>query len=400
MKRILIAGANPYNANKGVAALAISSIVIIHDILSKQQGEFEICVYNHEFKKEKDSLRTPNGEIIHFRNIHPTDLFSISCFFNTLFSKSSLYYLKEFLKCDCVFNIMAGDGFSDIYGKDVFLSLIRINRLCRLFHKPYYFLPQTYGPFSSPALSEMAKKECRSAKILISRDNNSTDLLINEFGCANVLDTIDIAFALPYQQLRKEHDSVHIGINISETLCSHHKGHQFQIGKDYLAIMKSIICQLLSRGYKIHLIPHVADTECQPQNEYYLQYKLWEEIQHPELIPPPFFLSACDAKSYISSMDLFIGSRMHACIAAYSSNVPVLPLGYSKKFSGLFSETLKYPFLIDLTKDFSEKSILSVIQEMLDNLPEIESDLRNKNKEIVSPRLNTLRQAIKDILNG
>ena len=99
-------------------------------------------------------------------------------------------------------------------------------------------------------------------------------------------------------------------------------------------------------------------------------------------------------------MDLFIGSRMHACIAAYSSNVPVLPLGYSKKFSGLFSETLKYPFLIDLTKDFSEKSILSVIQEMLDNLPEIESDLRNKNKEIVSPRLNTLRQAIKDILNG
>ena len=110
MKRILIAGANPYNANKGVAALAISSIVIIHDILSKQQGEFEICVYNHEFKKEKDSLRTPNGEIIHFRNIHPTDLFSISCFspstlvivsFSSLivlimFSASSLLFQKSF----------------------------------------------------------------------------------------------------------------------------------------------------------------------------------------------------------------------------------------------------------------------------------------------------------------
>ena len=35
MKRILIAGANPYNANKGVAALAVSSIKIIYDILSK-----------------------------------------------------------------------------------------------------------------------------------------------------------------------------------------------------------------------------------------------------------------------------------------------------------------------------------------------------------------------------
>ena len=400
MKRILIAGANPYNANKGVAALAVSSMKIIHDILSSQQGEFEICVYNHEFKKEKDTLCTPEGEIIHFRNIHPTDLFSVPCFFNTLFSKSKLYYLKEFLKCDYVFNIMAGDGFSDIYGKDIFLSLIRINRLCRLFHKPYYFLPQTYGPFFSQSLSELAKKECRSARILMSRDKNSTDLLREEFGCTNVLDTIDVAFALPYRQLRKERDTVHIGINISETLCSHHKGHQFQIGEDYLAIMKSVIYQLLSNGFKIHLIPHVADTEYRPQNEYYLQYKLWEEIQHPGLIPPPFFLSPSDAKSYISSMDLFIGSRMHACIAAFSSNVPVLLLGYSRKFSGLFSRTLDYPFLIDLTDGFSEDSILSVIREMLDNLPEIERDIRNKNNELVSPRIDSLRMTIKDILNG
>lgn len=398
--RVLIAGASVYNPNRGVDALASASIALFHSILSEVGKDFEIYVYNKEFIRERDTLLMPNGNPIRFRNIYPVDIFSARGVFKTIVSKSKLYYLKEFLKCDYVFNIMAGDGFSDLYGSGVMRTLSQINKLCRLFHKPYYLLPQTYGPFILQDSLNFAKKECLSAKLLMSRDKESTDLLKKGWGLPNVLDLIDIAFSLPYRLLKKEPDSIHIGINISETLCKKHEGHKFLIKETYLPIMKRVIVQLLADGYKVHLIPHVADRENRPQNEYYLQYKLWEDIQHPGLIPPPFFLSACDAKSYISSMDLFIGSRMHACIAAYSSNVPVLPLGYSKKFSGLFSETLKYPFLIDLTKDFSENSILSVIQEMLDNLPEIESDLRNKNKVIVSPRLNTLRQAIKDILNG
>ena len=37
---------------------------------------------------------------------------------------------------------------------------------------------------------------------------------------------------------------------------------------------------------------------------------------------------------------------MHACIAAFSSGVPVLPLAYSRKFGGLFG-TLDYDELAD-----------------------------------------------------
>lgn len=400
MKRILIAGANPYNANKGVVALASSTLFLFHKLFSENKDQVELCVYNHEFKREWDILRTPHGEIVRFKNILPTDLFSVSCIFKTLFSKSKLYYLKEFLKCDYVFNIMAGDGFSDIYGEDVMLSLLKINKLCRLFHKPYYLLPQTYGPFFSQTSFEFAKKECLSAKILLSRDRESTNFLRNEFGCTNVIDSIDLAFALPYKQLKKYSGAVHLGINISETLCSKHDGHQFLLAQDYYSVMKCVILQLLADGFTIHLIPHVANTISSPHNEYYIQYKLWEEIQHPSLIPPPFFLSACDAKSYISSMDLFIGSRMHACIAAFSSNVPVLLLGYSRKFSGLFSGTLDYPYLLDIAEDFSTESVLRVIHEMLQNLPEIKESIRDKNRTLVIPRLNSLYQSLTEILNG
>jgi hypothetical protein len=62
----------------------------------------------------------------------------------------------------------------------------------------------------------------------------------------------------------------------------------------------------------------------------------------------PFFYSPVEAKSYISGFDLLIGSRMHCCIAAYSSGVPVFPLGYSRKFKGLFSDKLQYVHMADL----------------------------------------------------
>ena len=40
-------------------------------------------------------------------------------------------------------------------------------------------------------------------------------------------------------------------------------------------------------------------------------------------------------KGYISRCELFIGARTHATIAAYSTGVPTLVLGYSVKARGI-----------------------------------------------------------------
>lgn len=399
MKRILIAGANPYNANKGVAALAVSSIKIVHDILSKQQGEFEICVYNHEFKKTFDFIETPDG-IIQFKNIYPTDLFSFPRFIETLFSRWRLYNFREFLRCDCVFNVSAGDGFSDIYGKKSFDSLTKVNRLCRWFQKPYYFLPQTYGPFYDDRIREKAKTECRKAAVLMSRDPDSSQYARKELGVNEIETLIDVAFCLPYTPRQRNDQNKHIGINISQTLYCSDKDHRFQKNPAYYQTIKEVACRLLNEGYIVHLIPHVANTTNDNTNEYYISYNLWKEMQHPNLFLAPFFLSPSEAKSYISSMDLFIGARMHACIAAFSAGVPVLLLGYSRKFSGLFKDSLNYPYILELSSDFSIMSVMRIIQEMLHDLPKIKRFIQNQNEFVVSPRIESLKHTIAEILNG
>jgi polysaccharide pyruvyl transferase WcaK-like protein len=64
----------------------------------------------------------------------------------------------------------------------------------------------------------------------------------------------------------------------------------------------------------------------------------------------PAFASPSDAKSYIASLDFFMGARMHACIAAFSSGVPVVPMAYSRKFAGLFG-SLGYDATVDCTTE-------------------------------------------------
>ena len=74
------------------------------------------------------------------------------------------------------------------------------------------------------------------------------------------------------------------------------------------------------------------------------------------IVVAPVFASPTDAKSYIAGMDFFIGARMHAAIAAFSSGVPVVPMAYSRKFQGVFG-TLGYPHVANCKADSAEEII-------------------------------------------
>ena len=90
------------------------------------------------------------------------------------------------------------------------------------------------------------------------------------------------------------------------------------------------------------------------EDDYTASLKLAEEFSH--LLVAPKFETPSEAKSYISGLDFFLGARMHSCIAAFSSGVPVVPMAYSRKFSGLFG-SLGYNYTVDCTTD-DENEIL------------------------------------------
>ena len=121
--------------------------------------------------------------------------------------------------------------------------------------------------------------------------------------------------------------------------------------------------------------------------------KLFEEYNHPNLILSPLFLDPIVAKSYIAGMDFFMGARMHSTIAAFSSEVPVFPMAYSRKFNGLFTDTLQYPYMADM-KAQSETEILAGIKQCYEQREKLKELEHNRMQTIVGERKRLMEERL------
>ena len=80
-----------------------------------------------------------------------------------------------------------------------------------------------------------------------------------------------------------------------------------------------------------------------------------------------------EIKYIIGMCDIFIGSRMHACIAAMSQSIPTVGLAYSKKFEGVFETIDTKQFVVDM-RQVETKEILTNIAKAFE---ERESTVRH-----------------------
>ncbi|MCG6489219.1 polysaccharide pyruvyl transferase family protein, partial [Vibrio parahaemolyticus] len=71
------------------------------------------------------------------------------------------------------------------------------------------------------------------------------------------------------------------------------------------------------------------------------------------------------AKGYLSGMDLVVAGRMHACIGAFSTGTPVVPVAYSRKFNGLFG-TIGYGDYIDGKAQSTDEAVAKVMSAVED----------------------------------
>ena len=113
----------------------------------------------------------------------------------------------------------------------------------------------------------------------------------------------------------------------------------------------------------------------------------------------PAFLNPIDAKSYISGMDFFMGARMHSTIAAFSSGVPVVPMSYSRKFTGLFNCTLDYDAVVDLKTETSNE-IEAFIFQKFSQRQQIKEKIAQRLETIVNPKLEYLKSDVEELIFG
>lgn len=271
-------------------------------------------------------------------------------------------FFKELKQCDFVLDIGEGDSFADIYGARRFRLQIASKIAVLLARRPLVLSPQTIGPFNGRWARWLACQIMKRCRAVFARDGLSRDYLNSIAVGVRALEAIDVAFKLPYEKPARNDDArIRVGLNVSGLLFSggYEGSNQFGLTIDYPALVRSLLKAWAEMpDVEIWLIPHVLADRV-PRDDDRVAIKALQ-TEFPTAKVAPQFASPSAAKSFISSLDFVTGARMHACIAAFSSGVPVVPLAYSRKFKGLF-DSLGYRWLADgqaMTSGQAEHAIM------------------------------------------
>jgi colanic acid/amylovoran biosynthesis protein len=266
-------------------------------------------------------------------------------------------------RCDFVIDIGEGDSFADIYGFErFFYHWLSKNIVCSL-GKNLIFAPQTIGPFGGGLARFLARQIMRRSIKIFSRDYLSTAYLGDLGMKNNCIEAIDVAFRLPFvKSSQGESKNIRVGINVSGLLLSggYTGANQFDLTINYSSFIRKVIDYFHGiENVDIYLVPHVIERDMPVEDDVKACEDLKKEFSRVNI--SPIFSRPSEAKSFISTMDFFIGARMHACIAAFSSGVPVVPVAYSRKFNGLFG-SLGYDKIIDAKKVNDEDAFRIVVE--------------------------------------
>lgn len=396
---IVLANAPIANGNLGCVALSYTSMYLVDCVMRESNIAYRLYLTDAQNKKsgeyfiEINDRKIPYTQISHFKSIDLKDLIKSVIKFKELITS-----LKVFRKADYILDIGQGDSFSDIYGERRFNLINLVHREARLFDTTNSILPQTIGPFKDSGIKKKAYKAIKQANLVMTRDKKSYDYVTTHVPEQKaVKEYIDVAFFLPYKKMEFEKENIHVGLNISALLW--HGGYtgdnQFGLITDYQLVVRQIIDYFLSQpNVKLHLVSHVVSAERMVENDYAVAFDLTKEYNSPNLVLAPFFLSPIDAKDYISGLDFFMAARMHATIAAFSSGVPVVPMAYSRKFNGLFVDTLGYEHIVDLKVD-SESDSFDKVQDFYKHRQMLKSEIEKADSSIIRERKKALINDLK-----
>lgn len=371
--------------NLGCQALAFSIMNELEEISKKDGVKLFYTIFFYKISEEKSKELSKLLKIDEDR-IHQVLM-------KTKSQKQNRIVKGEYKKCDFIIDMSGGDSFSDIYGikrmvKESFYKNIAIKNKI-----PLVLGPQTYGPYNHKLSKIIAKKIFKKAKLIFSRDEESAEVVKNMSGRESLV-TTDIAMRLPYKKEEKKKNS--IGINISALMWygGYSGKNQFSIKLDYKKLIKKIIEEYKEK-YDIYLFSHVNATGIQAEDDYLICKEISKKY-NVKLAPK--FENAIQAKSFISSLELVIASRMHATIAAFSTGVPAISIAYSKKFERLYNN-LNYKYFINAMKNDTDEAY-GQINNYIFNYDKMMQDVKESNN-IANEKLkvidNELSSYIKEV---
>lgn len=385
-KRVGILFGSLNNGNMGVQALTYSLLSLLDQAAHSMNVEFDYVLFDCA------PVDAPSRDVTIGENTIPCQTILYSGMGKKLWFRKEIQntIFPAWNECDLIFDLCGGDSFSDIYGPKRFLSIFFTHFNLHRMKVPILMPPQTVGPFKRWWVRNLAKRIMTKAVKIYSRDKQSSQYVRDLLPTLSFREFPDIALFMPYTPREHQPGTTAVGINVSGLLWNggYTNNNQFDLQCDYQSLVKRQMDYFSQQpDVKIHLIPHVITPSMPVENDVHACEQVAKAF--PDAVVAPVFQTPIEAKSYISGMDFFTGSRMHSAIAAISTGVPVCPVAYSRKFVGLFRATLGYQPLADITT-IGEDEAMEHIQTAFENrvalreeIATIGSDLAETHKALL-----------------
>lgn len=319
--------------------------------------------------------------------------------------------LKRLAEASVVTSLAGGDSFSDIYGLERFFYVSLPQLLALFMGKRLVLLPQTIGPFNGPVARSVARYILSRADLIYSRDYQGLEDTRKLLGLADggngkirfcydvgfILDPVKPASAdLPLGDRRARERPV-VGLNISGLLYmgGYSRNNMFGLKIDYQDFLADLIEFLIGKkNATVVLVPHVFGTH--EESDSVVCEKV--HASQRERFKDRLFVARGDynqskIKYVIGLCDFFIGSRMHACIAALSQHVPTVSIAYSSKFSGVM-ETIGVGDLVADPRTLDKHEILGIIDKAFEQRALLRTQLENKMPQVKETILNLFREIL------
>jgi len=237
-------------------------------------------------------------------------------------------------------------------------------------------------------LSDKTLNDLKLFDLILARET-LTYKTLNGKGLNNVKLCADPAFTMDKEELPlpegwKEGNT--LGLNFSPLVMKRNNNSK-------KAVRELITYILDNTDMTIALTPHViADGN----NDYEILYEFYDEFKETgRVIILSSNLNAIQYKGYIARMRFFIGARTHATIAAYSSFVPTMVLGYSVKSKGIAKDLFGKERLVLNINEISDSSKL---KEGFNEMVNEEEEIRDTLQESV-PKIKQMSYKAVDYLN-
>lgn len=403
-KKIIIAGASLVSGNRGVNALTRSIIQGLIDNIGS--GKVNIEILSYTVKQEVEHTFIENGiETVIVEKPYNTKYATILTLLNILklnglskWNKKLSYIDNSINKADIILDISEGDSFSDIYGVKRFIMHSNIKIQSILKKKKLILLPQTIGPFKNKLIRFVASMICKNSTVNMTRDITSYNFLLKELKVNETTVNLypDLAFYMKPKETEistrlskdKDNDGLLLGLNVSALLYNggYTGQNMFNFKTNYTELVDTIIDTFLSqdKDNKIILVPHVIIKEMPVEDDMTVCKSIHNRLktEYPDrVLLIDKALREDEIKAVISKCDLFIGGRMHACIAGMSTGVTTLPIAYSRKFSGIWKRYNLEDFIIDPKQNTLDEA-LKILHKTIENRKKIKHKIIETNHTI------------------